>query len=134
MILLNKLFNDDKVKDSPHLWEHLKEYKFSDGSCGMRFIGTITADVNVKYVFTYNIPGASKIELLSVNGWTEIYLGNTHLNRYPVPTIIYNSTNDVMYYISVLIDADTNKIHISSRDSKNRVDHPYDIWIKYVKK
>jgi hypothetical protein len=135
-ILSKKLFNDDKVKDSPHLWTVNKEYKFSDGSFGIRYTGTFTVKTGIQARINYNID-ASVTNIVSCGGWIDMYFQNTVLYRFniPVHTNYYNTYNQA--YATIInaypCNPGYNFIFISM-DLKDRTNAPYDIWIIYLKK
>lgn len=136
---ITKLYKEIQFKDiplvmSPHLWEVGIEYSFEDGSYGQRFIGTISGGANAIDIVLTETINVHNCSIIQEGGF--VYIGGGGKNMVPVH---FNNGIDptpciTNLYLSDAMVSPPAGLHFYSVDDNSRMNAPYDIWIRYLKK
>ena len=111
-----------------HNWLVGVEYPFGNGAYGVRFTGTISCLPNMdhKLKLTDNITTATGFQIMDAGGsW--MYQSDPDIEW----TIIAGS--NITGHTFATITMDKNGLYLETISIGNRIDAPFDVWVKYIK-
>lgn len=111
-----------------HNWLVGTEYSFGNGGYGIRFTGTISclANMDHKLILSQNLTTESGFQIIDAGGsW--MYQSEPDVEW----TIIGGS--NITGHTFATVTMDRKGLYLETISIGNRIDAPFDIWVKYVK-
>lgn len=111
-----------------HKWLPGVEYSFGNGGYAVRFTGKISciANMNHKLKLTENITSITGFQIMDAGGsW--MYQSN------PDPEWGILGGSNITGHTFATITVDKNGLYLETISAGDRIDAPFDIWVKYIR-